>query len=918
MNQQARRPKARWKRPEALLTPRHGSHHKPPRVSAVHGGNTYRRFLLDPSLLRLSTDEVIFYKAQTGIQADDALFDHIHSVAADAYQLFPYPCVRWYTFTQCVFMFSPPPRSCQGATNSNLFLDIGAGFGNDLRKLVHDGYPVDRMIAFDIRPEFWELGHRLFNSSPTSSLSHPSGLEPVPIPRALTSLVPLAGHASVVYASYLFHLFNEADQARLARILARLLRRTPGATIFGRHKGLASAGLDDAFTSERPMYCHSPESWQDLWRGVFGEDVPVEISAVLSGPSTGSPEAGAAAVDETESPLPALQAVGRGSGHRGGRIIWSGAYGYSEHSIVPFCACSDWLLTLEFGASVWGHDPVRSYALHNVRLRVPEAHPSHSHLMAIPSTSADEFSKSAYDYVVVGGGTTGLVVAARLSEDPDVSVAVIEAGGWDPEVPGVNIPGMVGSTLFNPKHDYAFFTVPQTNSNGRKVYQPRSREGPWGLIGGASFVNYELFENAAFLHVFWWQINFLGMNRSSAHEYDAIEALGNPGWNWEEFLKYMVKSETTFPLDSQAYPTHFNALHTAITTTFEKVGVPLNSEPNSGDLLGSSMQFTSVDPVSATRSYSATAYYVPNASRKNLHVLINSTVSKIVFESGSVPLVANGVEVLNDGRKFNDHISACIIDEIDPSIDTIDPTLSQEPEEIKKVQALYAEKKGFLSSACADIFAYAPASTFVPPEQVKAWDDQMNMLLKTASPGLKKQLEIQRKWFHDPKSGEMAPGKRYSSMSGIILHPTSRGSVHIASTDPTASPAIDTNYFGNPQDLETLLAIVKFGLKVRATAPWADVIRAPVAPSAEQRASDEGLVQYIKDNCGPVYHPVGTAAMLPREDGGVVDPALRVYGTANVRVVDASILPMEITAHSQATVYAIGKRWGADLIKKDM
>ncbi|KAH9945913.1 alcohol oxidase [Epithele typhae] len=556
--------------------------------------------------------------------------------------------------------------------------------------------------------------------------------------------------------------------------------------------------------------------------------------------------------------------------------------------------------------------------------------------MASPSTSPEDFAKAAYDYVVVGGGTAGLVVAARLTENPDITVAVVEAGGWDPNVPGVNIPGLVGSTLFNPNHDYAFFTVPQQNSNNRAVYQPRGKG-----LGGSS------------------TLNFLGMNRpwfvvacTILMSPSAIEALGNPGWNWESIVTYMKKSEKTYSLDpgvakeftidlpdekwhgtsgplSKSYPTHFNALHTAITTTFDKVGIPLNSEPNSGDLLGSSMQFTSVDPTTATRSHSASAYYLPNAERKNLHVLINSPVSKITFVPDSSPLVANGVEVVNDGRKF--HLAArkevivCAGAFQSPQVLELSGIGNKTILEKHGIQTLLdlpsvGENLQDHIFSCI-INEIDPALTPSISPWLKTRRRSRKFRVYNSLPRMRKQLEIQRKWFHDPKSGEaefipfpgfflptglkMTPGMRYSSMTGVILHPTSRGLLW-----KPARPGV-------------LLAIVKFGLKLYATAPWADVVRAPVAPSAEQRASDEGLVQYIKDTCCPVYHPVGSVSMLPREDGGVVDPRLRVYGTANVRVIDASILPIsllamqEISAHSQATVYAVAEK-GADLVKEDM
>ena len=132
------------------------------------------------------------------------------------------------------------------------------------------------------------------------------------------------------------------------------------------------------------------------------------------------------------------------------------------------------------------------------------------------------------------------------------------------------------------------------------------------------------------------------------------------------------------------------------------------------------------------------------------------------------------------------------------------------------------------------------------------------------------------------------PGKRYSSLFCTLSHPRSRGSVHVASADPRAPPAIDPNYFAHAADLELVVRAVEYALRVYATPPMSRHVRKLVMPPAEAVAQGkEGLREYVRANCGPVYHPVGTAAMMPQADGGVVDASLKVYGTSNLRVVSA-------------------------------
>ncbi|KAI0744114.1 GMC oxidoreductase [Daedaleopsis nitida] len=591
----------------------------------------------------------------------------------------------------------------------------------------------------------------------------------------------------------------------------------------------------------------------------------------------------------------------------------------------------------------------------------------------------DSFSSTVFDYLVVGGGTAGLVVAARLTEDPAVTVGVIEAGEWSPSVDGINIPGMAGSTFMNPQFDWAFMSVPQEHANNRSIYQPRGKG-----VGGSSI------------------INLLGINRASAREYDAIEALGNPGWNWKEFLKYIKKSETTLPIPTivgpeyklvqpdpqwhgdsgplvKSYSTHFSALHVPFTDALEALGVPRNPEPNDGQILGTVTTYCTVDARTATRTYSGSAYYAPNANRKNLVVLTNSTVSRILFRHDTRPLVATGVEFLNGGKKYTaqarkevllcagvyqspqilelsagignkdilrkygietlvelpgvgenlqDHPYVYTIHEIDPACETAD--IAREPELAAKQAELYKLQQGYLTSALAVLYSFLPTKAFATEDQLQQWKEKANQAVREASPGLQKQLKTQLEWFFDPSSpeGELIPfpgfflgsglqpipKTRYSSMVCAVNHPLSRGTVHIASADPTAPPAIDHKFFSNPLDLEILLAIVRFNLKLYETSPIRELVTKQIAPSPEVARSDEALVEYIKNGCGTVYHPVGTASMLPREDGGVVDPELRVYGTANLRVIDASILPMELAAHIQATVYAVAEK-AADIIK---
>lgn len=144
---------------------------------------------------------------------------------------------------------------------------------------------------------------------------------------------------------------------------------------------------------------------------------------------------------------------------------------------------------------------------------------------------------------------------------------------------------------------------------------------------------------------------------------------------------------------------------------------------------------------------------------------------------------------------------------------------------------------------------------------------------------------------HQPNPNSLPePGKRYSTIICLLTHPFSRGSVHAASGDPLAAPAIDPNYFAHPADLELAVHMVEGALALFGTAPLRETVRAPKMPPAAALARGrDGLRDFVRDNCRPVYHPVGTAAMMPREQGGVVDARLRVYGTSGLRVVSGRV-----------------------------
>ncbi|KAG0696576.1 hypothetical protein DFH29DRAFT_194053 [Suillus ampliporus] len=265
-----------------------------------------RHISLDPSLYGLDPTALEFFKQQTGIIGEDDLKQHILAVQAKAFAVASYPCIYNFGFTRLRILRHPKYQSVlqlgRDCTNA-LLLDLGCCFGNDARKAVADGWPVNQVISTDINQELWDLGHVLFRSTPSSFPSpfiagdcfDPTFLSSEPGPTSqsppdlssLTSLNDLHGKLTAIHASSIFHLFSAEQQASLVRGLAALLSPAPGSIAFGTHGGLPKQGIiwEDVLGEKVEVYCHDPESWNKLWEeaGPFKMDTILEEVTDLEG-----------------------------------------------------------------------------------------------------------------------------------------------------------------------------------------------------------------------------------------------------------------------------------------------------------------------------------------------------------------------------------------------------------------------------------------------------------------------------------------------------------------------------------------------------------------------------------------------------------------------------------------------------------
>ncbi|KAI0248897.1 alcohol oxidase [Lactifluus subvellereus] len=578
----------------------------------------------------------------------------------------------------------------------------------------------------------------------------------------------------------------------------------------------------------------------------------------------------------------------------------------------------------------------------------------------------DQVSDRSFDYIIVGGGTAGLVVAARLSEDPSVSVLVLEAGSPNLNDPAILIPGLYGSQFGKSQYDWGFSTVPQVNANGKPVYWGRGK----GLGGSSS-------------------INFFQFHPPSAADIDAFEKLGNKGWNWKMLKKYYTKQERFSPPEVRddtmcfdvrehglegplevAYPQLLSGLEKPFVEAIQTLGISLPSEPARTWLIP-----LTIGPTTRTRTYAANMYYEPNASRSNLTVLTSAHVARIslskvagreataesvsflhdgkeyraivkkevIVSAGSImspqvlelsgigdPAILReaGVQVAVDlqgvGNNIQEHcnvgLSYQLKEEVESSYLTYD--CLTDPDTLRKQTELYhAGEQSILDMRIA-LMTFVPLSAMSPDAEAVQEKYLASVRARIEAdeypPGFGETNIKARVPSHEmvlvPSVGFFTtapdPKRKYVSFMPMMNQPFSRGSIHIKTRNPLDHPVIDPRYFEQEYDVRAFAESFKFTRRLAQQEPFK---KGEVFPGPSVQ-TDEEIINFLKDNVRTTFHTVGSCSMLPREDGGVVDNKLKVYGTTNIRVIDLSIIPLHIGAHTQATAYAIGEL-GADIIK---
>ncbi|CAE6515749.1 unnamed protein product [Rhizoctonia solani] len=589
------------------------------------------------------------------------------------------------------------------------------------------------------------------------------------------------------------------------------------------------------------------------------------------------------------------------------------------------------------------------------------------------TTDGASFASQTFDYVIVGGGTAGLAVAARLAENSSVTVGVIEAGQYIVDDPLIDTPQLFGQTQGNDKYDWKFESVAQPGLNNRAMAMPRGK-----VLGGSSAIALKL--------------NYMAFDRASKAEYDAWATLGSSGWNWDGIVPYMKIAEDFANVDpfrnstAGAYPStgDCRAYRDGDVTmpygqSLVNLGIPANLDPDSGNAFGVYNCAMSVNRTTGKRSYAASTYYAYNAQRSNLVVLTGGQATKINFSNttvggnhvatgvsfvaGSATHTVNvrkevilsagalqspqllelsgignstilrqfGITPLVDlpgvGENLQDHVFIPTAYELKPGKTTFD-ILRNNATFVAEAQAQYATTHDGIFAATHSAFSFINLASYVTNSKIELMKSKLDQEIAAAGTTAleRAQFAIQKQWL-GKKLGHleviMYPGyfafsapkenTAYISLLMAIQHPFSRGNIHIGSADPLVKGTYDPKYFSKSIDLETLVEAVKFSMKISQTEPIASSIVTRQDPAPEV-TSDEDIATYIKTYVESVYHPIGTAALAPKALGGVVDNKLKVYGTKNVRVVDASVIPLHMGTHITRTIYGIAEK-AAALIK---
>jgi choline dehydrogenase len=514
-----------------------------------------------------------------------------------------------------------------------------------------------------------------------------------------------------------------------------------------------------------------------------------------------------------------------------------------------------------------------------------------------------------HDYVIVGAGSAGCVLANRLSEDASVRVLLLEAGGADRH-PNIKIPAAFANQ-FHTKLDWDYATDPEPHVDGRELYVPRGK-----ALGGSSSMN-------AMLYV-----------RGRPRDYDLWERQGAPGWGWRDVLPYFMRSEDNVRGASQFHGAGGELrvceqrsprpMDRRLIAASEAVGIPYTADYNGPEQDGVSL--FQVTQHRGRRWSAADAFLHPIKHRPNLEIRTGATALRVEVEGGRATgvrfatrrrreetvraerevilcagaigspqmLLLSGIgpaahlrevgvpvihELLGVGRNLQDHPFVTLIWEVS------DQTTMHHADKPKNLAEWVLRRSGKLSSTVAEVVAFVRTRPGLP-----AADIQYHMGAV----------------YYENHGAETYHG-HCATIAPVLVSPQSRGRVWLRSSDPTAKARILTNSLAEPDDVASLVAGMRMAREIAAQEPMKEIVLRELKPGSgvtEQKDLETDLRRRLM----LIYHPVGTCRMSDVREDAVVDSQLRVHGVQGLRVVDASVMPVIPGGNTNAPTIMIAEK----------
>ncbi len=523
----------------------------------------------------------------------------------------------------------------------------------------------------------------------------------------------------------------------------------------------------------------------------------------------------------------------------------------------------------------------------------------------------------AYDYLIIGAGAAGCVLANRLSADKDTSVLLLEAGKNDTH-PYIHIPAGF-SRLTGASHSWGYSTVPQKHVNNRAIWYPQGK-----VLGGSTSINAQIY------------------TRGNPLDYDIwAKEEGCPGWSFREVLPYFRKSEDNERLcdeyHGQGGPLKVSdPVPHPMTTVFvraaQQAGIAYNADFNGAVQQG--MGYYQLTNRAGRRSSTAVCFYRPISSRTNLNLLLNTHVSRILFDkkrARAICFIHNGKEVEAVAQR---EILLCCGSIGSPKllmlsgIGPIDELRKHQIDPVVNLTGVGANLHDHM-----DVFCVSECSGDYSFDKYKPWHMMVWAAVQFAvakgGPLASNLCDGGGFWQLDEDA--RSPDVQYHFLPGsglehglkkirngvtlnsAFLRPLARGSVKLQSSDPLKPPLIDPNYWGNPYDIHISLKGFKLAREIMRQPVFSSYIKEESMPGKEV-VTDKDLEAYARSSSKTDYHPVGTCRMGAEDDDRtVVTPDLKVKGVENLRVIDASVMPQVISSNTNAPTIMIAEK-GADLI----